>query len=156
MTLRALCDAMITVSSNLAANNLIGKLGVKNIQATTDSLGAAGMQVLRGVEDQKAFDAGKNNTADATGLLMLFQRIGRGEAVNAAASAAMVEILKRQTFNDGIPAGVPPGMPVAHKTGTITAFTTTRASSTPSGRTCSWYSRAGSPTTRSRRSSSRT
>jgi beta-lactamase class A len=32
----------------------------------------------------------------------------------------MVEILKRQTFNAGIPAGVPPGTPVAHKTGTIT------------------------------------
>jgi beta-lactamase class A len=32
----------------------------------------------------------------------------------------MVAILKRQKFNDGIPAGVPAGTPVAHKTGTIT------------------------------------
>jgi beta-lactamase class A len=122
MTLRALCEAMITVSSNLAANNVIEKLGAKNIQATTDSLGASGMQVLRGVEDQKAFDAGKNNTTDAMGLLTLMQKIGRGEAVSREASAAMVEILKRQQFNDGIPAGVAPGTSVAHKTGSITGI----------------------------------
>jgi beta-lactamase class A len=47
-------------------------------------------------------------------------KIGRGQAVNRDASAAMVEILKRQHFNDGIPAGLPPGTPVAHKTGTVT------------------------------------
>ena len=29
------------------------------------------MQLLRGVEDQKAFDAGKNNTTDAAGLATL-------------------------------------------------------------------------------------
>ena len=32
----------------------------------------------------------------------------------------MVEILKRQKFNEGIPAGVPRGIAVAHKTGNIT------------------------------------
>jgi beta-lactamase class A len=40
--------------------------------------------------------------------------------VSAKADAAMIEILKRQTFNDAIPAGVPAGVAVAHKTGTIT------------------------------------
>jgi beta-lactamase class A len=121
MTLSALCEAMITVSSNLAANVLIEKLGAREIQATVDRLGASGMQVLRGVEDQKAFDKGLNNTTDAAGLARLFEHIGRGEAVSRAASAAMIEILRRQSFNDGIPAGVPAGTAVAHKTGTITA-----------------------------------
>jgi len=32
----------------------------------------------------------------------------------------MLAILKRQTVNDRIPAGLPPGTPVAHKTGEIT------------------------------------
>ena len=32
----------------------------------------------------------------------------------------MVAILTRQKFNDRIPAGLPPGIPVAHKTGEIT------------------------------------
>lgn len=120
LSYRALVDAAITVSSNLATNILIEHLGAKNVQATVDRLGASGMQVLRGVEDQKAFDAGKNNTTTARGLLVLFEAIGRGTAVSAAASRDMIEILKRQKFVGAIPAGLPPGTPVAHKTGWIT------------------------------------
>lgn len=120
LTYRQLIEAAITVSSNLATNILIEHLGAKNVQATVDAMGASGMQVLRGVEDQKAFDAGKNNTTTARGLLTLFEAIGHGKAVNAAASAQMLEILKRQQFREGIPAGVAAGTPVAHKTGSIT------------------------------------
>ena len=120
LTYRALNEAMITVSSNLAANLLIEHLGAKAIQATVEGLRAGGMQVLRGVEDQKAFDRGMNNTTDAFGLGMLLFRIGRGEAVSARADAEMVDVLARQKFNGGIPAGVPPGTTVAHKTGWIT------------------------------------
>ena len=120
MTLRRLCELMITVSSNFAANVLLEKLGVDNVRRTVTSLGGDGMQVLRGVEDQKAFDKGLNNTTTARGLLVLFERLAHAAAVDAQSDAAMIDILKRQQFNDGIPAGVPPGTPVAHKTGTIT------------------------------------
>ena len=120
MTLRELCEAMITVSSNFAANLLIERLGAKNIQATVHRLGADGMQVLRGVEDQKAFDKGLNNTTTARGLGVLLTKIAMGETVGKTADAEMVEILKRQRFNDAIPAGLPEGTPVAHKTGNIT------------------------------------
>jgi beta-lactamase class A len=120
MSYRTLCEAMITVSSNLAANLLIEHLGPKKIQATTDALGAGGMHVLRGVEDGKAFRKGLNNTATARALLTLMQKIARGDAVDRAASEEMIAVLKRQTFNDRIPAGLPPGTPVAHKTGEIT------------------------------------
>jgi beta-lactamase class A len=120
MSYRALCEAMITVSSNLAANLLIEHLGAPNIQRTTDSLDAAGMRVLRGVEDNKAFDKGLNNTTTARALMRLLEKIAHGEAVDRTASAEMVAVLTRQTFHDRIPAGVPPGTVVAHKTGEIT------------------------------------
>ena len=120
MPLRQLCDLMITVSSNFAANLLIEKLGVENIRRAVSALGADGMQVLRGVEDQKAFDKGMNNTTTARGLVVLLDRIGHGQAVDSSADAEMIEILKRQKFNDAIPAGLPAGTPVAHKTGNIT------------------------------------
>lgn len=120
LTLRQLCEAMITVSSNFAANLLIEKLGVDNIRKTVSRLGADGMQVLRGVEDQKAFDKGMNNTTTARGLLELLTKIAAGQAVSATADAEMVAILKRQKFNDAIPAGLPPGTAVGHKTGSIT------------------------------------
>jgi len=120
LTLRQLCEAMITVSSNFAANLLIEKLGVDNIRRTVTALGADGMQLLRGVEDQKAFDKGLNNTTTARGLLVLFEKLAAGRAVDPASDAAMIEILERQKFNEGIPAGLPAGTPVAHKTGSIT------------------------------------
>ena len=120
LTLRQLCETMITQSSNLAANLLIEALGVENIRRTAAGLGGGGVQVLRGVEDGKAFEKGLNNTTSARGLLELLDRIAHGRAVDSESDRAMVEVLKRQQFNDAIPAGLPPGTPVAHKTGNIT------------------------------------
>jgi beta-lactamase class A len=119
-TLGQLCELMITVSSNLATNLLVEKLGVENIRATVYALHADGMNVLRGVEDNKAYEKGMNNTTTARGLLVLLEAIANGQAVDADASRQMVEILARQKFNEGIPAGLPPGTRVAHKTGELT------------------------------------
>ncbi len=120
LSLRALCEAMITVSSNFAANLLIERLGVENIRQTVTRLGADGMQVLRGVEDDKAFQKGLNNTTTARGLLILMEKIANGQAVDKTADAEMLSILERQHFNNAIPAGLPKGTVVAHKTGNIT------------------------------------
>jgi beta-lactamase class A len=122
-TLRQLSDLMIKVSSNLATNLIIEKLGVENIRATVHQLGADGMpngmNVLRGVEDSKAFEKGLNNTTTATGLGVLLQAVADGKAVDPESSRQMIEILEQQQFNEGIPAGLPPGVLVAHKTGEI-------------------------------------
>ena len=120
MTLLELCGPMITVSSNFATNLLIQRLGAANVQRTVDGMGAGGMIVRRGVEDSKAFAAGLNNSTTARALMVLMERTARLEAVDAEASRQMIEILKRQHFNDAIPANLPPGTPVAHKTGEIT------------------------------------
>ena len=119
-TLTQLCALMITVSSNLATNLLIEKLGVENIRSTIHEFGADGMNVLRGVEDQKAFDKGMNNTTSARGLAVLLEALAKGRAFDPAASRQMIAILQRQTFNEGIPAGLPAGTRIAHKTGEIT------------------------------------
>ena len=78
------------------------------------------MVVMRGVEDQKAFDKGMNNTTTAGALAVLMEKLAKGEAVSRKADAQMVAILKRQKFRDAIPSGVPDGIEVAHKTGSIT------------------------------------
>jgi beta-lactamase class A len=119
-TLGELCELMITVSSNFATNLLIEKLGVANIRGTVHELDGDGMNVLRGVEDGKAFEKGLNNTTTARGLGALLQAIAEGKAVDAASSREMIAILQRQKFNEGIPAGLPAGIAVAHKTGEIT------------------------------------
>ena len=120
MTVRQLVTAAITVSSNLATNILIEKLGPENVRKTVARLKGDGMVVLRGVEDQKAFDKGMNNATTARALMALLGAIARGQAVNAAASRGMSDILRMQQFNDAIPAGLPADVPVGHKTGNIT------------------------------------
>ena len=119
-TLSQLAELMITVSSNFATNLLVEKLGVENIRATVHSLGADGVNVLRGVEDNKAYQKGMNNTTTARGLAILMTAIAEGKAVDPDASKQMVAILERQKFNEAIPAGLPTGTPVAHKTGELT------------------------------------
>ena len=119
-TLEELCELMITVSSNLATNLLIEKLGVENIRATVTATGADGMRVLRGVEDSKAYEKGLNNTTTARALEILLAAIADGKAVDSESSRSMIAILEKQRFNEGIPAGLPAGTRVAHKTGEIT------------------------------------
>jgi beta-lactamase class A len=121
IALRDLATRMITHSSNLATNALIGRLDAVRITAITRELGATRMQVLRGVEDNLAFRAGLNNTATANDLVALFTALHRGKVANASATRDMLAILEAQEFNDEIPAGLPPGTRVAHKTGCITA-----------------------------------
>jgi beta-lactamase class A len=119
-TIANLVRDMIVVSSNLATNLVIERVGAKNVTATMRSLGANDIQVLRGVEDSKAFEKNLNNVTSAHDLMLLFEMIGREEMVNEAASKAMTKILLDQHFNQIIPRHLPQGVEVAHKTGNIT------------------------------------
>ncbi|MBL0170353.1 MAG: serine hydrolase [Gemmatimonadaceae bacterium] len=119
--LRDLATRMITHSSNLATNALIGRLDATRITALTRTFGATRMQVLRGVEDNLAFRAGLNNTTTANDLVALFVALHQGKVANAASTRDMLAILEAQAFNDEIPAGLPPRTRMAHKTGSITA-----------------------------------
>ena len=120
MSYRELVYQMITVSSNLATNLLIDTLQAEAIQRTAEALGTQKMKVLRGVEDIKAFELGLSNTATASDLATLLKALMEGNAVSREADRAMIDILLEQQFNEMIPAGMPVGVEVAHKTGWIT------------------------------------
>jgi len=117
-----LVDLMITRSSNLAANVLIGQVGADRVQATLRELGIDSMFVRRGVEDDAAYGAGLNNTTTARALGQLFSAIANGQAARSASCGAMLRILLHQHASDAIPAGLPHDTKVAHKTGSITAL----------------------------------
>jgi beta-lactamase class A len=119
-TIRKLISDMITMSSNLATNILIEKVGARNVTQTMRSYGADSIKVLRGVEDIKAYERGLSNRTTALDESIIYERLGRGQAVNKEASEEMIKILKRQKFNDMIPAHLPNNVEVAHKTGWIT------------------------------------
>lgn len=125
---------MIIRSSNLATNLLMERLGATRVNATAHALGADSIQVLRGVEDGKAYAMGLNNTTTARDLALLLDAIARGRAASRPQTTRMVDFLLGQEFNEGIPAGVPPGVRVAHKTGEITAISHDAAIVYPPGR----------------------
>lgn len=125
---------MITRSSNFATNTLITLVGADKVTSTMRSFGAQRIQVLRGVEDGKAFEKGLNNTTTARDLAIILRAIQEGRAASPNATREMLEILSAQEFNEKIPAGLPAGTRVAHKTGEITAVSHDAAIIYPSGR----------------------
>jgi beta-lactamase class A len=125
---------MITRSSNFATNTLISLVGADAVTRSMRSLGAQRIQVLRGVEDGKAFEKGMNNTTTARDLAIILRAIEEGKAASPAATHEMLAILLAQEFNEKIPAGLPPGTRVAHKTGEITAVSHDAAIIYPTGR----------------------
>ncbi|HEV8398432.1 MAG TPA: serine hydrolase [Gemmatimonadales bacterium] len=118
-SIRELVELMETVSSNLATNILIAQVGAPRANATAHELGADSILVLRGVEDGKAYRAGRNNTTTARDLGVLMAAIAQNRAASAAACREMLEILGRQHFKEGIPAGLPENVRVYHKTGWV-------------------------------------
>jgi beta-lactamase class A len=119
-TLYDLVYDMIITSSNLATNIVIEHVDAKKVTQTMRQLGAKDIQILRGVEDSKAFQQKLNNTTTAWDLMTIFEKMAAGQTVDSVASQAMINILLDQKFNEIIPAKLPKEVKVAHKTGSIT------------------------------------
>ncbi len=117
-----LIELMITYSSNLATNILIQEADPERVTASMRDLGADSIHVLRGVEDTPAFQAGLSNTTTARDLGTIMTALGQGTAGTEENSREMLEILARQHWRTKIPALLPEGIHVAHKTGRITGI----------------------------------
>jgi beta-lactamase class A len=110
---------MIATSSNLATNLLLDLIGLETVQRAIDRFGLKGLDVRRGVEDEKAFEHGIVNRVTANGLVGLLRLIAEERAYSAELSREMLDILHQQEFKKGIPARLPREVRVAHKTGDI-------------------------------------
>lgn len=123
LRVRELAHHMIVTSSNLATNLLVDLVGIQSAQQAISELGIEGIELRRGVEDEKAFDLGINNRVTANGLLALFRALHEGRAISSDASEHMLDILHQQQFNSGVPEGLPAEVRsearIAHKTGEI-------------------------------------
>src|SRR4051812_21543046 len=117
-----LAEHMITSSSNLATNLLLDLVGLDVLQQTLDSFGLEGLDLRRGVEDERAFEHGINNRVTANGLAGLLRLIGEERAFTPTLSRQMLDVLHGQHFKSGIPAGLPREARVAHKTGEISTI----------------------------------
>jgi beta-lactamase class A len=119
LSVAELARHMIVTSSNLATNLLVDLIGGDAIRQTLDELRIGGIEFRRGVEDEAAFNAGINNRVTAEGLLQSLRLMAEDGAFSPELSREMLDILHGQEFRSGIPAGLPDGTRVAHKTGEI-------------------------------------
>jgi beta-lactamase class A len=110
---------MIATSSNLATNLLLDLIGLETVQRTIDRFELTGLDIRRGVEDEKAYDHGIVNRVTANGLVSLLRLIAEERAYTPELSREMLDILHQQEFKKGIPARLPREVRVAHKTGDI-------------------------------------
>lgn len=114
---------MITTSSNLATNLLLGVIGPESVNETLRELDLDdGLELRRGVEDELAFEHQINNRVTADGLLRVLVMLAEGKVFSPALSRRMMDILHGQEFNQGIPARLPKAARVAHKTGEISTI----------------------------------
>lgn len=124
-SVRELIVPMIQLSDNTAANMLIEHFGVDEINDVGFRVGMTQTRLARKFLDWYAIVKHEDNVStpyDMARLLFVIER-GAHEAVRTIVSAAgcrkMVEIMAGQTDRDAIPAALPPGTPVANKTGEI-------------------------------------
>lgn len=114
-----LAHHMIATSSNLATNLLLDLVGLEEVHRALAQLHVSGIDVVRGVEDERAWEAGMNNRVTARGLVELLRSIAEGRAFSCELSRQMLDLLHAQEFKSGIPAHLPREVRVAHKTGEI-------------------------------------
>jgi beta-lactamase class A len=123
MRIGDLARHMIVTSSNLATNLLVDLIKVDQAQQMLARHGIRGVELARGVEDDRAFEANFNNRVTANGLVALFRVIHERRGVLHESAKEMLDILFQQEFRSGIPAGLPPAVRavsrIANKTGEI-------------------------------------
>jgi beta-lactamase class A len=123
LPLRDLVDRMINQSSNLATNIVISIVKPENVQRLMEKIGAKDMHVLRGVEDIKAYEAGKNNRTSARALGLCYKAILNPLLFSESSRNQMIDILRSQKSLAGIYTGLHAkenGLKVASKDGWIT------------------------------------
>jgi beta-lactamase class A len=125
-TVRQLIVPMIQLSDNTAANMLIGHFGVDQINDVGGQAGLQNTHLARKFIDTAAIVRVQNNVTTPADMGSLLYQIVKGahEDIPTIASAAfcreMIKVMMGQTDREKIPGGIPPGIPIANKTGEIT------------------------------------
>jgi beta-lactamase class A len=124
MTLRDLCDHMVTRNSDLAADLLIEKLGAEQIRERLQTLHIDGIDFRRGFESTPSAK-GPNNSTSARGLMELLWTLANGDAVTSDVSKEMIGIIAHSASGDSAPASAAANAPADSGDSSRTAHLTT-------------------------------
>jgi beta-lactamase class A len=129
LTLRDAVTLMIIVSDNAATNLALDVLTADAVNARMESLGLKETRSMRKVfgggdsreglkPENKRFGLGRSTPRE---MVVLLEKLERGEVVSPAASKEMIELLKRQQFHDGVGRSLK-GVTIASKPGALDAL----------------------------------
>jgi beta-lactamase class A len=118
LSLRDCAILMMMVSDNTAANVVIDAVGMEAVNARMRSLGVKGLALRRRMMDTDAARRGEENVASPADLARVLQALDRGDGLSAEARATALDLMTRP-FDSPLRAGVPAGVRVASKPGSL-------------------------------------
>ncbi|MEV4479106.1 serine hydrolase [Micromonospora coxensis] len=119
-TLHKLAEYMIEYSDNTATNVLINYLGgFAPMNALADSMNQRQTVLARKMLDTEAAARGEENYTSPDDVISLLGAVWDAQILTPASRDLMIGFMREQTLNSKIPAALPPGTPVAHKTGEL-------------------------------------
>jgi beta-lactamase class A len=119
VSLNKVLETMITESDNTATNIMIDCLGMDAINRYMQEHGYSHSVLRRKMMDLEALRQGRDNITTPGDVGTLFTRIYHGKCVNPELDKEMLAIYKKQKDHDILPAMLPKGTVVAHKTGEV-------------------------------------
>ena len=121
LTLLDAINLMIVVSDNTATNLVIDAIGINRINEYMAKKGCSGSRLEAHLMKPKP--GGPYNTITACDVASLLKGISERTDENPGDCDIMIEILKRQQYNNKIPRYLPKEATVAHKTGEVSSVT---------------------------------
>jgi beta-lactamase class A len=118
VTLRDLATMMVAVSDNSAANVLIDRVGMVNVNAMLDSLGLAHTRLRRKMMDLDAAKEGKENISTPHEMLLLLEVIYRGKLLNKESTSDFFKMLSTNK-DSWIPRDLSADVKIANKPGSL-------------------------------------
>lgn len=118
LTLGDVAALMISVSDNSAANVIIDRIGMDNVNALLDSWGLTHTRLRRKMMDLKAAAEGKENVATPREMALLLENLYRGKVLNTQMTDGFFSLLSvhKESY---IPRNLPEDVRVANKSGEL-------------------------------------
>jgi beta-lactamase class A len=118
VTLRDLATMVVAVSDNSAANVLIDRVGMENVNRRLDSLGLTHTRLRRKMMDLKAAAEGRENISTPREMMTLLESVYDGKLLNKEMTADFFKVLSTPK-DSWMPRELPDDLMVANKPGSL-------------------------------------
>lgn len=120
LSLRDYATLMVVLSDNSATNLLIDVVGMQNVNARLEGFGLTHTKLRRKMIDTEAARRGDENVSTPAELTALLRILDTGEGLQPSRRDELLSILKKDKSTP-MRRGIPAGVPVANKPGTLEA-----------------------------------